>query len=427
MSRHVVVIGGGAIGTVSALELLRDGHAVTLVEPGEPGGAQAASYGNAGWLSSHSVIPPAEPGVWKKIPSYLADPLGPLAIRWRYLPRALPWLVRYLLAGATAARVAKTAEALRPLLADAPKLHRALAAEAGVSHLIEHAGLMHVFPTRAAFEKARLGWDIRRSVGIDWMELSGDELRQREPDLDRRYQFGLLVEEAGRCRDPGAYVAALAALARDRGAVLLRDEVTGLRIEAGRLAGVMTAAHGAVSCDAAVIAAGARSATLAAMAGERVPLESERGYHVVITDPPVGLRTSVMASDTKMVVNPMVGGLRAAGQVEIAGLAAAPDWRRADILRDNLLGMFPGLPRDLPDARVKVWFGHRPSTPDGRPVIARARGCRDVVLAFGHGHVGLVSSARTGRVVAQLVGDRDPEIPLAPFSPRRFGRAWRAG
>lgn len=420
MKHHVVVAGGGAIGIISAIELLRDGHQVTIIEPGEPGGEQASSYGNAGWLSSHSVIPPSEPGVWKQIPKLLLDPLGPLAIRWRYLPRATPWLIRYLLSGATPARVEKTARALRPLLVGAPALHKHLAGEAGAGSLIEQAGLMHVFPTRADFEKARLGWDIRRKVGIEWIELSADELRQREPHLNRRYKFALLVEEAGRCRDPGAYVAALAALARERGAVVIKDKAIGLRFERGRLIAVETATRGAIACNKAVIAAGARSKALAAAAGSHVPLDTERGYHVMLTDVPAPLRTSVMAADAKLIINPMEGGLRAAGQVEIAGLEAAPDWKRAEILRDALLGMFPGLPRDLPAERFKFWMGHRPSTPDGLPVIGASRNSTDVVLAFGHGHVGLVSSARTGRIVAQLTGGRPPEIPLAPFSPQRF-------
>src|ERR1700712_6072360 len=137
--RHVAIIGAGAVGVISAIEALREGHRVTLIDPGEPGGEQAASYGNAGWLSSHSVIPPSEPGIWKKVPGYLMDPLGPLAIRWRYLPKVTPWLVRYLLSGFTAARVEKTARALRPLLVGAPGLHKGLAAEAGVPQLIEHA------------------------------------------------------------------------------------------------------------------------------------------------------------------------------------------------------------------------------------------------------------------------------------------------
>ena len=130
--RHVAIIGAGAVGVISAIEALREGHRVTLIDPGEPGGTQAASYGNAGWLSSHSVIPPSEPGIWKKVPAYLMDPLGPLAIRWSYLPRALPWLIRYLLSGSTEAKVETTARALRDLLKDAPLLHRKLAEEAGV-------------------------------------------------------------------------------------------------------------------------------------------------------------------------------------------------------------------------------------------------------------------------------------------------------
>lgn len=418
-ARHVVVIGAGAVGAVSAIELLRDGHRVTVIEPATPGDQQAASYGNAGWLSTHSVIPPAGPGAWKQVPKFLRDPLGPLAVRWSYLPKALPWLVQYLLSGWTEQRVEATARALRPLLVDAPALHKKLADEAGVGHLIERLGVMHIYPSRAAFDSDALGWRIRKGVGVTWLELSADEMRQREPDLHPRYQFGVLVEEAGRCRDPGGYVAGLAAHARALGAEFVAAKATGLKLSGDTLASVVTD-RGEIACDAAVVAAGAHSKPLAASIGDNLPLETERGYHVMIEGAGTGPRTSVMASDAKMVVNAMDKGLRAAGQVEIAGLEAAPNWKRAEILRDLLLGMFPKLPRDLPAERFKTWFGHRPSMPDGRPCLGYSRASRNVVYAFGHGHVGLVGSARTGRVVAQLIGGREPEIPVAPFDPRRY-------
>ncbi|MHC2335288.1 NAD(P)/FAD-dependent oxidoreductase [Bradyrhizobium sp. USDA 4454] len=416
--RHVAIIGAGAVGVISAIEALRAGHRVTLIDPGEPGGTQAASYGNAGWLSSHSVIPPAEPGTWKKVPGYLMDPLGPLAIRWSYLPKALPWLIKYLLSSWTEAQVEATARAMRDLLKDAPLLHRQLAEEAGVPELIEQRGVMHVFPSRAPFDRD-LGWRIRKRVGIEWLELDEDEMRQREPDLHPRYKFGVVVEEAGRCRDPGAYVAALAAHAVASGAERVAARATGLKLAGDRLVAVVTE-RGEIACDAAVVAAGARSKRLTASIGDSLPLETERGYHVMIEHPESGPRNSMMASDAKMVVNWTDKGLRAAGTVEIAGLDAEPNWQRAEILREHLFSMFPKLPRDIPPSRIKTWFGHRPSMPDGRPCIGYARATRDVVYAFGHGHVGLVGSARTGRLVAQLLSGKPPEIPLAPFSPSRF-------
>jgi D-amino-acid dehydrogenase len=418
-ARHVVIIGSGAVGTVSAIECLRAGHRVTVVDPGQPGGEQASSYGNAGWLSSHSVIPPAEPGMWKKVPSFLLDPLGPLSIRWTYLPKVLPWLIRFLLGALTTAQIERTAQAMRTLLVDAPKLHAGLAAEAGVPQLIERRGVLHVYPDRAAFAGDARSWAIRRKVGVAWLELSAEELRQREPHLHPRYTFGLVVEEAGHCRDPGGYVAALSELARARGATYRETRATGFRHEGGRLRAVVTE-QGEIACDRAVVAAGARSKALAAALGDPLPLESERGYHVMIPDAAVGPRTPVMASDAKMIANFMNGGLRAAGQVEFAGLAAAPNWKRAEILRDHLLTMFPDLGGSVSADRLRVWLGHRPSMPDGRPCIGPARATADVVYAFGHGHVGLVGSARTGRLVAQLVGGAEPEIPLAPFDPRRF-------
>jgi len=417
--RHVAIIGSGAVGVISAIEALHDGHKVTLIDPGPPGGEQAASYGNAGWLSSHSVIAPAEPGSWKRVPKFLSDPLGPVTLRWRYLPKALPWLIRYLRSGATPAKLEATAVALRALLKDAPLLHQRLADEAGAGDLIERQGVMHVFPSRADFDGEALAWSIRRRVGVEWLELGSDELRQRLPELHPRYTFAVLVEEAGRCRDPGGYVAALAAHARSLGADYVAEPAKGLKIERGRLKSVVTDKHD-IACEKAVIAAGAHSKALCARIGDDLPLETERGYHVMVENPEVEPRMSFMASEARFVVNPMKVGLRAAGQVEIAGLKAAPNWQRAEILRSQLAGLLPGLPTALPADRVKIWMGHRPSMPDGRPCIGKSRATGDVVYAFGHGHIGLVGSARTGRLVAQLLGGREPEIPVRPFDPRRY-------
>lgn len=417
--RHVVVIGAGAIGIMSALHALERGWQVTLVDAGAPGGEQASSYGNAGWLSSHSVLPPSEPGLWKKVPGFLLDPLGPLSIRWRYLPQNLAWLIRYLRAGASEARISATARSLRSLLADAAPLHHRLATQAGVAHLIELGGLLHVYPSRREFENDARGWRIRRALGIAWEELSSEQLRAREPDLHPRYGFGVLVPEAGHCRNPGAYMAALAQYAHRQGARLVTGKACGFRFVQGRLAAV-TLADGDIPCDAAVIAAGAQSKALAALAGDVVPLASERGYHAMVADAEGRPRTPMMIMDRKVIATQTEQGLRVAGQVEFASFEAAPDWRRAEIMRDLALELFPALPRDLPTSRVRYWLGRRPSMPDGLPCIGPATRSPAIIHAYGHGHIGLGSSARTGRLVAQLLAGVPTEIDIAPFSVRRF-------
>jgi len=419
-SSHVVIIGAGAVGASAALHALAAGLRVTLLEPDEPGGRQAASYGNAGWLSSHSVLPPASPGVYKQIPKWLSDPLGPLALRWGYLPQALPWLWRYLRAARTWPHVARTAHALRSLLADAPALHQAQAQAAGVPDLVEQRGLLHVFLNKAQFQKEARAWDIRRQEGIEWQALDAPTLRAREPDINERYTFAVHVPETGHCRNPGAYVAALVNHAQALGATLHASRATGFRIEQGRLRAVRTQ-HGDIACDQAVIAAGIRSRALAAQAGDRVPLAAERGYHAVIRDAGATVRTSASFADAKVVVNAMDGGLRVAGQVEIAHPDAPPNWARARILHRHLLNIFPALAKSDAAAEPDFWLGCRPSLPDGLPCIGAGRACADILHAYGHGHVGLVGSARTGRLIAQLLTGAPSEIDLTPFSPRRFG------
>jgi D-amino-acid dehydrogenase len=419
MARHIVVIGAGIVGAACALELLRDGNRVTIIEPGDPGGEQAASYGNGTLLNPSSVIPMSTPGIWKKVPGYLRDPLGPLAIRWRYLPRLWPWLRRFVTAGSTPEKLSTIAKALQPLLADAPALHRALAEEAGVGDLITRQGVLFAFPDRAAFQAEALSWRVRRENGTQWLELNEDELRQHEPALSRNYKFAILVQENGQCRDPGAYVAALVRHAVASGATLLRSRATGFKIANGTLQAVLTDA-GEIAADKAVIAAGAYSKQLAAAAGDRVPLETERGYHVVISDPGVAPRYPVMPSDGKMAFAMTPEGLRIGGQVELAGLEAEPNWRRAEVLLAFVRKVYPDVPADLPPERIKHWMGHRPSTPDGLPCLGPASASSDIVHAFGHGHVGLTAGATTGKLVAALIAGRPLSIDLTPYSARRF-------
>ncbi|HEX8046676.1 NAD(P)/FAD-dependent oxidoreductase, partial [Rhizobium sp.] len=238
--KHIAVIGCGIVGACSALALLKDGYRVTIIEPGEPGDRQAASYGNGAFLSPASIIPMSVPGLWKKVPAYLLDPEGPLTIRWKHLLPLAPWLLQFLSAGSTLAKVQRTAKILSSLLSDAPMRHRAIAADCGQADLIRRDGLLYVYPDRASFEADAFAWRLRRDNGVAWRELSGEELHAFEPSLNRRYTFAALVEAGGHCVDPGAYVSLLVRRALGEGAQLVKAGATGFRIKDGRLTAVDT-------------------------------------------------------------------------------------------------------------------------------------------------------------------------------------------
>lgn len=419
VSHRIAVIGGGIVGVCSACALLRDGHRVTLLEPGEPGADQAASYGNGAFLSPASIVPMSVPGLWKKVPGYLLDPQGPFTIRWRHLLALSPWLIRFLRAGCSVARTARTAEILAALLSDAPTRHLALAQAAGLAGLIRRDGLLYVYPDRAAFEQEAFSWQLRRDNGVVWETLEGERLQAFEPTLSRRYTFGVLVESGAHCLDPGAYVRGLAQWARKQGAILVEARAEGFDVVEGRLRHVLTD-RGPVACEGAVIAAGIHSKRLAAQAGDPVCLESERGYHVQIAHPVAAPRIPVMPGDGKMANTMTRGGLRASGQVELASVDTPPDWKRADVLLSHLLATYPGLAGDPARLQVSRWQGHRPSTPDGLPVIGPASVTPDIVHAFGHGHIGVASAPMTGELVASLFGGRTPPFDLSPFAATRF-------
>lgn len=415
---RVAVIGGGVVGLTAALECRRAGLDVVLIEPDEPGGRQAASYGNGTWINPGAVMPLSVPGLWRDVPGYLLDRGSPFTIRWRHLPALAPWLFRFVRAGDTWDKVEACARARYLLNRGAVEAHAAYAAEAGVPHLLNRDDVVFVYGRRGDYEGEARGWAIRRALGIPFSEIGEEELRALEPALGPDYRFAIRMDGAGNLRDPGAYCAALAALLERRGAERVRARADGFLLDGGRLKAVSTS-RGPVACERALLCAGAYSGPLARQAGDAVPLISERGYHVVIPEPVPALRHSLMPYDGKMAVATTPAGLRLAGQVELASLSAAPDWRRADILIDHAERLFPGLGK-VDREKVDRWMGHRPSTPDGLPYIGPSSGSPDIFHGFGHAHVGMIEAPATARILAALAGGGRPEIDPAPFSARRF-------
>jgi len=415
-AKRVGVIGAGMVGVCTASWLQRDGHSVFLIEAAQPG--HGASFGNAGCFNGSSVTPVSMPGMIGNVPRWLFDPLGPLSLRWSYLPAITPWLLRFMRAG-TPEKVRAQARALRPLVGPTLDALRPLVSAAGAEDLVHRLGHLYIYRSTESLEKDRLAWALRRENGVKIDEFDADELRQLEPALSREYVRGLLVRENGHTSNPLGLVQRLFEHFLRSGGELVRARAQGFRLDGARLAAIRTDG-GDLAADAAIVCAGAYSKPLAAALGDKVPLETERGYHLMIADPEAMPRIPTADADGKFVATPMDTGLRFAGTVELAGLAAAPDWRRARILLEQGRKMLPGLAPSHPEERISVWMGHRPSLPDSLPVLGPSKATPDVIYAFGHGHVGMTAAPMTGKVVADLLAGRAPSIDIAPFAPGRF-------
>lgn len=410
---HIAVIGTGIVGACTAAYLQRDGHAVTFVDPLDAG--EACSFGNAGSLSPSACLPVGMPGMWKKVPRWLLDPLGPLTVRWSYAPAVLPWLLR-MLRHSSRAEVTRIASALRSLLAPIFESYEPLLAHAGAQALVRQSGCLYVFSSRETAAQWAWGMRLRRSLGVQLRDLAQDELEALEPDLKGRFRFGILAPENGSTLDPSALVKAVHARCLDDGARHVRRRVLGFERQGNRVTALRLDGGGPLAVDGVVVAAGAWSGRLAAQLGSPVMLETQRGYHVTVQSSNLRLRHTVMAVEHNLMVNPMAMGLRLAGTVEFAGLHAPPNMARADALLRQGRQLFP----HLDTSAFTRWMGHRPCLPDSLPVVGPARGVGNAWLGFGHGHMGMCMGATTGREIAHLVAGRPTQVDLSPFSPERF-------
>jgi D-amino-acid dehydrogenase len=413
--RDVAVIGAGIVGVATALWLRRDGHAVTLIDRAPPG--EGASYGNGGVLASVSVVPVTVPGLLAKAPGMLFDPGKPLFLKWGYLPRLLPWLARYL-SHANAQDAERIAAAMFPIVGDSLADHQAISADTPAARYVAPSDYLYVYKDRAAFESDSFGWRLRAAHGFQWDELEGDAFRAYDPCFSPEQGFAVRLGGHGRISDPGAYVKALAAEFERLGGRLIRATVDDVVTENGKLTGLRAGGE-TIRCDAAALCAGAWSGPLARAFGVKVPLESERGYHLELWEPSVMPRAPVMIASGKFVATPMDGRLRLAGIVEFGGLTAPPSRAPFMLLRKNIEAAIPGLRW----GETKEWMGHRPAPSDSIPVIGESPALSGAWLGFGHHHVGLTGGPKTGRLLADLIGGKRPNVDLAPYAPSRFQMA----
>ncbi len=408
----VLVIGAGVVGLSTALYLQRAGVQVAILDPLGPAGG--ASFGNAGMLSPDTATPIAMPGMLRKVPGWLRDPLGPLAVRPSYFPRALPWLLQWVKAGQLQ-RVLAVSDAMRALHSDTLTCWRELLGDALYHDLIRPSGQVSVWEGDDASPTEAIEQQIRDRHGIAAQQLNADELRQMFPGLARDITRGLFVPGNGYTVSPQRIVHSLAEMFRAAGGSIIAERAMKLIPNEGGGWLAMTNIANRYA-DHVVVAAGAWSAQLLTPLGIRVPLETERGYHAMLFSPSVTPPIPISSKTRAFFMTPMEDGLRVAGTVEIAGLDAPPNERRAQVLVEHARRLFPGLQA----GEVRYWMGFRPSTPDSLPILGPVQRRPGLYLAFGHGHFGMSGGPPSGRLLARLITGQPSGIDPSPYDARRF-------
>jgi D-amino-acid dehydrogenase len=414
---RVTIIGAGIVGAATAHALLDAGHRITLVDPGnKPGRATDA---NAGWIAHTDIMPLASPKVWRNLPRWLIDPMGPLTVRPRYLPHLTPWLIRFFLASSPS-RIEASVEAIRSINAEALPAWRSRLESLRLTHHLRERGILSVWKSEAAFLRSKDIIRRQRNFGILVDVLDPGELRQLEPAL-HGVAAAVIHPDACHVADPAALAADLLRLAVERGASHVPEQALAVEADDAEIKVRTDGLVGMLASDRVVIAAGVWSRSLARQLGDRIPLDTERGYNATFPRGTFQLGRPVMFEGEGFVTTPLDIGDRVGGAVEFAGIKAEPDHRRSDAIIERLKPFLPHLDSTLPTRR---WMGFRPSIPDSLPVIGQASGHERVVYAFGHGHHGLTQAAVTARMVAELISGRQGTVDMKPFSAQRFS-GWR--
>ncbi|MDK1375464.1 MULTISPECIES: FAD-binding oxidoreductase [unclassified Sinorhizobium] len=408
----VIVIGAGVVGLSAAIAAQARGLSVTVVD--QDGPAAGASAGNAGAFAFTDILPLASPGILKKAPRWLLDPLGPLTVPPAYAAQIAPWMFRFWRA-CSPKRVAHSTAAQTAMMDLSKAELEPFLAATGTLPMLRKEGNLQVYESEAELKASLPGWKARAEHGIEFRHLDASAMREIQPGLAPRFTHGTFTPGWYSIADPKLYTLALADHFSARGGAIERAEIAALKPFEGGVE--LTATDGKTRrARHVVLSAGAFSHRIARTLGERIPLETERGYNTTLPSNAFDLRTQVTFGGHGFVVTRLSTGIRVGGAVELGGLKLPPNFRRADAMLKKAQTFLPGLKSE---GGVQ-WMGFRPSLPDSLPAVGRARATPQVIYAFGHGHLGLTQSAGTARLVADLLTGQRPAIDMEPFSPQRF-------
>lgn len=408
----IVVVGAGIIGVSTALSLQTTGWQVCLVD--RKGVAAETSRGNAGAFAFADIEPLATPGIMRKAPRWLIDPLGPLSVPLGYAPRIAPWMARFWRASRRSRYTAAVAAQSQLMTLSKAALER-LIVQVGGEDLMRREGQLRLYEGEARFNGSFPTWDLCAQHGVAVTLLrSPESIAEIQPGLSPLFTHAGYTPDWMNTVDPARWTDHLAARFVAAGGVIKTANVQRLH-HVGDMVEIATET-GTLRAAQAVVAAGAWSHHLARTLGDRLPLETERGYNTTFPTARFDVRTHLTFADHGFVVTKIGEGLRVGGAVELGGLSRPPNYRRASLLVQKAVQFLPGFD---PQGGTQ-WMGFRPSLPDSLPVIGRAPGADRVIYAFGHGHLGLTQSAGTAELVAALAAGQTPAMSLAPFAPDRF-------
>jgi len=411
--RKVTIVGGGVIGLMTAYHLIEHGIGVTIIDAVSPGDRSQTSYGNAGSISVGNVLPLGKPGFITDGIRMTLDPESPLVMPVSYMPRIAPWLFK-VWRSSGAATVEDTAVATAALNQETLSAWTALVEKLGLNDLVRPDGWLKLYETEESFAKTAKERACMDRFGFTYRVLDRDALAELEPNIAPIYPKAILQTQSLAIRNPGRCIATLAGHLAARGVGFIKGKVANI---AHTNDGYRITGEGLDhQARELVVAGGSWSNRLLAGVGINVPLETERGYHLMFDGVDTIGRPTVNM-DRYFVLCPMEQGLRMTACVELAGLDAEPDYRRIRRLVAHARRMLPSMQADERDQ----WLGFRPSMPDTRPVIGEASNHKGLYLAFGHGHLGMTQSAGTGRMLAAMIAGQKPGADLAPFSPARYG------
>lgn len=413
MHESAVVIGGGIVGVCCALYLQRANYDVTLIDPEAPGNSTAKW--SCGQMAVSEIIPLSKPGILMKIPGWLMDQRGPLALRPGALPSIIPWFVRFLMC-ARHSKIVDIAQAMATLTHDVYADYAPLLDACDDKTLMGERPILEVFDDPKGLEHEQPHLELRQSLGFESQRLDAKEIGDLEPALAGKFSHGLLFPDWRAVSDTMGFIAALTESFIAQGGRRIRTEASRIDESNGVATGVSLANGERVAAQHVVVAAGTGARRFFGSLGVSVPLEGIAGYQAVVSDPGVEIRHSTIYADGGFCFTPMTRGLQIGGTIEFAGNGAKPNFERADIILEKARRVLP----ELRTSQVEYGVGYRPFLPDTKPVIDRSRRLQNVFMAFGHGQLGLTLGATTGRLIADMVAKRPTRQDLAPFSAYRF-------